>query len=546
MKLSRLPFLAALVTLMLSASLQAQQSTTQFELGIGAGGLMPVNETKDKPINFISNIYGIIPFTEMLKAELNVGYGQFYTKYPASTAYPDGAKMETDIIPFTLRLRFYPIVESPVLPYIYAGAGGLSFNNKTHPTEDIIRANGKPDYANDELTYKGTSAVFPLGIGFQVPLSNHFTVDVNGGPSLTLSDDLNPSHDGIKDAYWTGMLNLSYRFGSSDSDSDEDGLLDSEEERLGTNPDNPDSDGDGLKDGEEVNSYKTNPLKVDTDGDGLGDGQEVKSVKSDPTRRDTDGDGLSDGDEVNTHKTDPLIVDTDKDGLSDGDEVTIHKTNPLEMDTDRDALNDGDEVNTHRTNPLKPDTDGDGLTDFDEVKTHRTNPGNPDTDGDGLKDGEEVTSIRSNPLDPDTDKGTVNDGAEVARKTDPLDPSDDIPRLKVEVGKKMVLEGIVFKTGSAEIMPESEEILMKAYNTLSDNTGIVVEIHGYTDNVGRRASNMKLSKARAESVKAWLIAKGIAATRITAKGFGPDKPIGDNTTDEGRQKNRRIEFYRVK
>jgi outer membrane protein OmpA-like peptidoglycan-associated protein len=57
---------------------------------------------------------------------------------------------------------------------------------------------------------------------------------------------------------------------------------------------------------------------------------------------------------------------------------------------------------------------------------------------------------------------------------------------------------------------------------------------------------MKLSQARAESVKGWLVAKGIAAERITAKGYGPDKPVADNKTKEGRQKNRRIEFFRVK
>jgi outer membrane protein OmpA-like peptidoglycan-associated protein len=203
-------------------------------------------------------------------------------------------------------------------------------------------------------------------------------------------------------------------------------------------------------------------------------------------------------------------------------------------------------VTRYHTNPLIADTDGDGLNDLEEVMTYKTNPNNPDTDGDGLKDGDEIRQYKTNPLDPDTDKGTVNDGAEVSRKTNPLDPSDDIPRLKVEVGKKLVLEGIVFKTGSAEIMPESEEILMKAFMTLNDDQSIVVEIHGHTDNVGKKAANMKLSKARAESVKAWLVAKGIAAKRIGTKGFGPDKPIADNKTDEGKQKNRRIEFYRVK
>ena len=153
-------------------------------------------------------------------------------------------------------------------------------------------------------------------------------------------------------------------------------------------------------------------------------------------------------------------------------------------------------------------------------------------------------------LKADTDGGSVNDGIEVARGTDPLNPADDVPpkkeELKVEVGKAIVLEGIVFATGKADISPESETNLEKAYNTLDQNPDISVEIRGYTDNVGKKAVNMKLSQSRAEAVKAWLVKKGIAADRITAKGFGPENPIADNKTKEGRAQNRRIEFFRTK
>ena len=184
--------------------------------------------------------------------------------------------------------------------------------------------------------------------------------------------------------------------------------------------------------------------------------------------------------------------------------------------------------------------------------TYKTDPLKADTDGDGLSDGDEVLKYKTDPLKADTDGGTVNDGIEVARGSNPLDPADDLnwppkkEELKVEIGKAMVLEGIVFKTGSAVISPESEDILTKAYNTLAQNPEIQVEIQGYTDNTGKRSVNMKLSKSRADAVKAWLVSKGIDATRITAKGVGPDKPIAPNKTAEGRQKNRRIEFMRTK
>ncbi len=89
-------------------------------------------------------------------------------------------------------------------------------------------------------------------------------------------------------------------------------------------------------------------------------------------------------------------------------------------------------------------------------------------------------------------------------------------------------------------------ILDKVYRTLRDNQEIEVEIRGFTDNTGKYASNVKLSQNRAESVRLYLIEKGIAAYRILSKGYGPENPIDTNATKDGRAKNRRIEFYRIK
>lgn len=105
-----------------------------------------------------------------------------------------------------------------------------------------------------------------------------------------------------------------------------------------TQVDSLDSDGDGLIDSEELR-LGTNPFSVDTDSDGLSDLLEVQLL-TDPLSADTDSDGLLDGDEVN-RGTDPLRFDTDADGLSDGDEVNIYGTNPLFEDTDLDGVNDG-------------------------------------------------------------------------------------------------------------------------------------------------------------------------------------------------------------
>ena len=260
---------------------------------------------------------------------------------------------------------------------------------------------------------------------------------------------------------------------------------------------------------------------------------------------DSDGDMLTDGYEKKIG-TDPNKPDTDGDGLTDYEEVTKYHTNPLKMDTDGDGLSDGDEVIKYHTDPLKVDTDGDGLSDGDEVLKYKTDPLKVDTDGDGLSDGDEVLKYKTDPLKVDTDGGTVSDGVEVQRGTNPLDPNDDVPKIKVEVGKSIVLEGITFTSGSAALTPASENILDSVYVRLKANPTVEVEIRGYTDNVGKKASNVKLSQKRADSVRDWLVKKGIDPMRITAKGFGPDNPIDTNKTEAGRAKNRRIEFYRTK
>lgn len=133
---------------------------------------------------------------------------------------------------------------------------------------------------------------------------------------------------------------------------------------------------------------------TDTDGDGLLDSEEA-TLGTDPNNPDTDGDGLDDGSEVNTHNTDPLLADTDADGLNDGAEIGLG-TDPNDSDSDGDTLSDGDEVNTHNTDPLLADTDADGLADSDEISLG-TDPNNPDSDGDGEADGVDACPLVFNP-----------------------------------------------------------------------------------------------------------------------------------------------------
>ena len=97
-----------------------------------------------------------------------------------------------------------------------------------------------------------------------------------------------------------------------------------------------------------------------------------------------------------------------------------------------------------------------------------------------------------------------------------------------------------FATASATILPESEEQLNNIAAVLTAYPDVNVKVGGYTDNSGDRAANRRLSQQRAEAVRRALVGKGIAANRLVAEGYGSDHPVGDNTTEEGRARNRRI------
>ncbi len=105
--------------------------------------------------------------------------------------------------------------------------------------------------------------------------------------------------------------------------------------------------------------------------------------------------------------------------------------------------------------------------------------------------------------------------------------------------------GINFDTGKATIKPESEAVLKELLALFQKQPDWYMVVAGHTDNVGTDAINIPLSRQRAEAVVAWLAAKGVDRSRLVATGLGSKKPLADNTTDDGRAKNRRVDLVKL-
>jgi OOP family OmpA-OmpF porin len=118
----------------------------------------------------------------------------------------------------------------------------------------------------------------------------------------------------------------------------------------------------------------------------------------------------------------------------------------------------------------------------------------------------------------------------------------DIELEKATEGTTAILQNIFFEVDKYDLQPKSVTELEKIRRFLMDNPKVRVEISGHTDNSGTAAYNISLSQKRAQSVYNYLISHGVEASRLFAKGYGAGQPIADNSTEEGRQKNRRIEF----
>ncbi len=144
-------------------------------------------------------------------------------------------------------------------------------------------------------------------------------------------------------------------------------------------------------------------------------------------------------------------------------------------------------------------------------------------------------------------KGTFYYQTIVTEKSMNQEVVADASSLSDELKKSghVAVYGIHFETGKAAILPDSESVLGEIVKMLQQSPDVKLSVEGHTDNIGPAASNQALSEKRAQAVVEWLTAHGLPSARLKAKGWGQSKPVADNTTDDGRAKNRRVELVKI-
>lgn len=276
----------------------------------------------------------------------------------------------------------------------------------------------------------------------------------------------------------------------------------------------PDSDSDGVPDRDDDcpetpvgATVDARGCPSDTDMDGVHDG--LDKCPGTPAGWPVDASGCP--------------TDKDLDGVEDGKDrcpdtprgAKVDATG-CPVDTDRDGVWDGIDRCPGTPQGAKVDSTGCPL----------------DTDRDGVHDGIDKC--------PDSPPGASVDATGCAPE------SPKAPLFLAETKKALVLEGALFATDRAQLTASSKAALDEVAASLRDWPEVHVEIGGHTDSTGSDAHNLDLSQERAESVRQYLISQGVAASRMTAVGYGATRPIDSNDTKEGRSRNRRVELVRTK
>jgi outer membrane protein OmpA-like peptidoglycan-associated protein len=302
-------------------------------------------------------------------------------------------------------------------------------------------------------------------------------------------------------------------------------------------PANADKDGDGIKDKDDKCPKQAEDKDGFEDADGCPDYDNDRdripdSLDKCPDTvgiiensgcpdRDSDGDGIVDRldkcpKEAGIKENDGCPdVDSDKDGMVDRLDKCPKDSGATENNGCPDVDSDNDGVVNRLDKCPGQLEDKDGFQDSDGCPDY-------DNDNDGILD-----SLDKCPNNPGPAK---NNGCPMSK----------------ELGRGgLILKGVNFQIGKSTLLAGSYKVLNEIVSSLREWPEVKVEVQGHADITGNPDSNRELSMARAETVRQYLVSKGIAQERLTAKGYGQDRPIADNNTAAGRAKNRRVELNRI-
>jgi OmpA-OmpF porin, OOP family len=254
-----------------------------------------------------------------------------------------------------------------------------------------------------------------------------------------------------------------------------------------------------------------------------------------PPPPDSDADGIPDNadacpDEKGSASADPELngcpPDADQDGVPDSEDAC--------------PLRAGVEQTDKTQNGCPPDSDRDGIIDAEDACPGVAGAVSKDPQDNGC------------PIDPDRDHdGILNEDDACPKEAGPKDPDpkkNGCPKAILRGAEIRILDQVRFEANSARIAKgkDSTEVLAAVAKVMIDHPEIKkLEVQGHTDNHGDSKANKKLSEQRAQAVVKWLVSQGLDASRFTAVGYGDERPIDSNTTEDGRKVNRRVEFHAI-
>ena len=489
-----------IVISVLAGGLQAAEWNGMIGIGIRGPVLSPMFKGAEySNANFAGSSYQHFMMGWNIAGEAKIGItrslvanltGAYTSTYDDPTAVSDqsfkmnksdNASVKLSGLRFGLEGHYYFMPEGSVQPYLLLGIGMDMWT-----MEEVVGSNS---YSFKDFTGRG-------GAGICFWLAERVTLDLQGKITYDLSNistDVPAGFYGPGD--WSDMK--SRTFG---------GYIEPSVSLTYFLTGARDTDGDGIKD--KFDQCPDTPLGAFVDEYGC--------------PLDSDGDGVYDGLDACAETPQGAIVDitgcpldTDQDGIFDGLDKCADTPPGVAVDVRGCPLDtDGDSVPDYRDN--QPDTPAGAIVDEFGVAL--------DGDGDGIADG--IDKCPETPALVEVDEF----GCPMAK---PL-----IEKLTLN---------IKYAPGSFQPDKDSRMVLDGLVETMKAYPDLQIEINGYTDALGSKTGNMKLSEKRAKAVMEYLIEKGVSTDRMSSKGYGEDTKffIGDNATEEGRQKNRRVEVVPV-